>query len=322
MPNLRSASGLVHRTLQRAVADDVSNVAQSAAYSAIFALFPALLVLAALLPLLPEATPLRQEAALLLRRVLPGDVVPMLAAYFTPARASAFASKRALLLAGLLSLYGCSGVLTTVMEGLRRAWGLPEDCWHSWWRRRLRAATLVPLALLPFAVSSLLVVFGHFLAVGFGARVVPWLRPQLVFLAELLRWGLALAASVSLIAVLYKLGIPLRQRWRETLPGAAIATAMWLVVTLGFGVYVTDFANYSKVYGSLGAGVALLVWLFLTVLSVLIGAEFNGQLRAARDHRPRPMVSPAVPDAVPVAAPLCPQPQPESTPSKPAHSPS
>jgi uncharacterized BrkB/YihY/UPF0761 family membrane protein len=63
------------------------------------------------------------------------------------------------------------------------------------------------------------------------------------------------------------------------LPGAAVATAMWFLTTLVFGLYVTKLANYSEVYGSLGAGIALLFWLYLISLSVLCGAEFNAQLR-------------------------------------------
>ena len=263
------------------MADDVPNVAQSAAYSAIFALFPALLVVAAVLPMLPEATPIRTQAALLFRRVLPADVLPLLSGYFTPQRASAFASKRALALAVLLSLYGCSGVLTTVMEGMRRAHGLPIECWPTWWQRRRRALLLVPVSLLPLALSSLLVVFGHLLALEAAAFVAPWLRPELLLAAGLMRWSMAVAGSVGLIAVLYKLGVPEQQPWRRVLPGALLATGLWLSVTLGFGWYVTRFANYSRVYGSLGAGIALLVWLFLTAMSVLIGAEFNAQLQAA-----------------------------------------
>ncbi len=64
----------------------------------------------------------------------------------------------------------------------------------------------------------------------------------------------------------------------RTLPGATLATVMWFVTTLIFGWYVTRFANYSEVYGSLGAGVALLFWLYIISLSVLAGAEFNAQL--------------------------------------------
>jgi membrane protein len=67
----------------------------------------------------------------------------------------------------------------------------------------------------------------------------------------------------------------MQQSWKRTLPGAMMSTAMWFLTTLIFGWYVTRFANYSQVYGSLGAGIALLFWLYIISLSVLCGAEFN-----------------------------------------------
>jgi len=72
----------------------------------------------------------------------------------------------------------------------------------------------------------------------------------------------------------------MRQSWKRTLPGAIVSTAMWLISTLVFGWYVTRFANYSQVYGSLGAGIALLFWLYIISLSVLCGAEFNTEFHA------------------------------------------
>jgi membrane protein len=71
--------------------------------------------------------------------------------------------------------------------------------------------------------------------------------------------------------------------WRASLPGAALATGLWFASTLSFGFYVTRFANYGRVYGSLGAAIALMVWLYIIALTVLIGAEFNAQWAAA--HR-------------------------------------
>jgi len=77
--------------------------------------------------------------------------------------------------------------------------------------------------------------------------------------------------------LIYHMGTPVRQPWRRVLPGAIAATAMWFFTTLVFGWYVTRFANYSQVYGSLGAGIALLFWLYIVSLSVFFGAEFNSQ---------------------------------------------
>ena len=102
------------------------------------------------------------------------------------------------------------------------------------------------------------------------------------------RWVVALAGVVGLTALIYHFGTPAKQGWKRTLPGAAVATGLWFASTLVFGWYVTRFANYSQVYGSLGAGIALLFWLYLVFLSVLVGAEFNAQvyLRPSAGHNP------------------------------------
>ncbi len=281
------------RALAHALEDDALNIAQSAAYSAIVALFPALIVFAALVPLLPDTAPIRFELADVVQRILPTDVTPMLESYFAPTQ-ERFTSTRALLLGVLVSISGASGVIATLMEGLRRAYHLPPDCW-SFWRRRSRALLLVPLSLLPLAASSLLVLFGHLLAIWLAGHGTPGQSGPIYIFVLSVRWLVALAGSAGLIALLYKLGTPLELSWRSVLPGALLATALWFASTLVFGWYVTRFANYSRVYGSLGAGIALLFWLYLTALSVLCGAEFNGQLRAARISVDLPAGSPADP---------------------------
>ena len=280
MHSLLRHPALFRRALAHALEDDALNIAQSAAYSAIVALFPALIVFAALVPLLPDTASIRNELADVVQRILPSDVTPVLASYFGPSQ-ERFTSTRALVLAVLVSVSGASGVIATFMEGLRRAYRLPPDCW-SFWRRRLRALLLVPVSLVPLAISSLLVLFGHFLALWLAGRGTPEQSGPIYIFVLTTRWLVALAGSVGLIAILYKLGTPLRLSWREIAPGAVLATVLWFASTLVFGWYVTRFANYSRVYGSLGAGIALLFWLYLTSLSVLCGAEFNSQLRAVR----------------------------------------
>ena len=270
---------LFKRALASALAHDVLNIAQSAAYSGIVALFPALILAAAIIPLLPDTGLVRVELSTFFSRVLPSDVIPVLASYFN-SRQYAESSARALAGGVIVSILGAGGVIATLMEGQRRAYDLPPDCW-SFWRRRGRAYALVPLSLLPLGISSLLVVFGHILILWITRHVGPDIRRPVYVVALLIRWVLASTGSVGLIALLYKLGTPLRQSWLRVVPGAVVATAMWLLTTLVFGWYVTRFANYSRVYGSLGAGIALLFWLYIVALSVLCGAEFNAQLRKA-----------------------------------------
>lgn len=282
-PNPRGLSELVkqllrihvilHRSALRAMEHDSLNLAQSAAYSAMVALFPALIVAAAFITVLPDTAPIRTQLGAFFDRILPPDVAPMLEGYFDT---HSVKSAQALVLAFFVSLTGASSVIATYMEGLRRANDLPFDCW-SFWGRRARAYALVPLSLVPLAIASLLVVFGHFFTMWLAYKVVPHLRTEVYIIASVVRWLVALASSTALIGLIYHMGTPIRKPWRQALPGAVAATAMWFLTTLAFGWYVTRFANYSQVYGSLGAGIALLFWLYIVSLSVFFGAEFNSQ---------------------------------------------
>lgn len=295
----RQSVRTVRQTVGSVLKHDCLNLAQSSAYSAIVALFPALIVTAAVIGLLPDNAPLRFQLAGFFARILPPDVNPVLSAYFQNAPKHMH-SVRALGGAVVVSVIGASNVVITLMEGLRRARRLPENCW-TFWERRRRALQLVPLSILPLAVASLLVMFGHTVTMWVAGNLGAGVRPWFFDLALAIRWAVALGASVGLIALVYHLGTPERRigmgrrhavyveedgqqqsilipyAWFPVLPGALVATLMWFCTTVGFGWYVTRFANYSEVYGSLGAGIALLFWLYLISLSVLCGAEFNAQ---------------------------------------------
>jgi len=289
----------LHRTLLSVLAHDCLNIAQSTAYSAIVALFPALIVAAAVIGLLPDTAPVRFQLADFFDRVLPAGVSALLNAAFENAPKHTH-SLRALVSAGVVSFAGASNVIATLMEGLRRARGLPRNCW-SFWQRRRRSMELVPLSLIPLTVASVLVVFGHAVSQWLVSIIGPQAREPIYAATLLLRWALAVGASVGLIALLYHMGAPDerdvnrlpggsvaatalaavdRRGWKKILPGAVLATALWFPATLVFGWYVTRFTNYSEVYGPLGAGIALLFWLYIISLSVLAGAEFNVHFNA------------------------------------------
>ena len=129
---MRLLSRALHRTRASSVIDhDCLNVAQSTAYSAIVALFPALIVAAAVIGLLPDTAPVRFQLAAFFDRVLPPGVSPLLDAAFEISPKHAH-SVRALVGAGIVSFLGASNVIATLMEGLRRARELPADCWTFW----------------------------------------------------------------------------------------------------------------------------------------------------------------------------------------------
>ena len=287
--------GHLRRAVASALDHDALTLAQATAYSAIVGLFPALIVAAAGMNLLPDTLPFRFQLADFFDRVLPSNVSPLLDAYFSGAHHTPH-SARALLGASVVSLTGAASVMMTLMEGFRRANDLPRV--GSSWALRLRALALVPLSLLPMSAASALVVFGHMLTVWLGREMTPTLRLPFYVVALVIRWGIALCGSVGIIAVIYHLGTDLTKHmrehleplvrepwmmlrrdwsWRSSLPGAMVATGLWFLSTLGFGYYVTRFANYSQEYGSVGAAIALMIWLYIIALSVLVGAEFNAQ---------------------------------------------
>ena len=307
---------LLRRAALAAMQHDVLTRAQATAYSAMLALFPALIVTAALVGMLPSFLPFRSQLAVFFDRVLPSSVVPLLEGYFSVDRRSQTAG--ALIGSLVISLLGAGNVMATLMEGFRRAHALPLAR-GNFLRRRGRALALGPLSLVPLAAASALVVFGHVFTRWLAGAAPPMLGGAFSVLALLLRWTVALAGSTGILALIYHLGTdldtgmreylkaeylkswprehlksprePLRTgaaqpdiTWRSSLPGAALATTLWFVATLVFGFYVTRFANYSRVYGSLGAGIALMIWLYLIALCVLIGSEFNAQ-RTARFPR-------------------------------------
>lgn len=300
----------VHRAVLAAVEHDALTVAQATAYSGMVALFPALIVAAAVISLLPDTLPLRLQMAQFFNQVLPSNVSPLLERYFSPLHSNPHTT-RVLLGSVVVSITGASSVMSTLMEGFRRAYELPLAR-GSFWPRRVRSIALVPVSLVPLAAASALVVFGHLISQWLAGEVTPSLRLPVLVLSFLLRWTIAFAGSVGIIAVIYHLGTDVTKHirehlepllrepwgmlrkdwsWRSSLPGAALATVAWLVTTLLFGMYVTRFADYSRVYGSLGAAIALMFWLYIIALSVLIGAEFNAQRASQGPGRRDPELS-------------------------------
>ena len=107
----------------------------------------------------------------------------------------------------------------------------------------------------------------------------------------------ALLTSISVLGALYHFGTRRKEHWAWVGPGAVAATLLWFPATLAFGWYVTRIADYSMFYGSFGAGIATLVWLYITSFSALLGAELNGVLFRERQQRSSTSASPE-PDSV------------------------
>jgi membrane protein len=266
---------LVHlrRTISSSVHNDVLMLARAAAYSAIICVFPIVLVTAAVLATSPAAEVVRAELHSMLYQMFPPDVPPLVLGYFQ----GQHRSLKLVLSAATVFVLAANSVMTTLMEAMRRAYKLPEGRW-SLGRQILIAFVLTFLSFFPLALASMFVVFGHQIEIWMTYQSIYDLRPIVLIVARLVRWILALTTSVTVLAIIYHLGTPRTQSWRKVLPGSVLATALWFPSTLAFGWYVTRHAHYRQVYGSLGAGVALLVWLYIILVSVMVGAEFNAEI--------------------------------------------
>jgi membrane protein len=277
----------LRRAVWSAFGHSAFSMAKAAAYSAILSIFPALLVVTTLFAMMPEGDDVRGVIRAALAQVLPPETMQLVQTYFISNHAR---SMRLVGGATFVSLFAAMGVLLSLMEGFRRAYRLPRGTW-SLWRERLVALLLVPGTMVPMAAATLFLAFGHSIERWMIANSDHELRLYVIVLWRLIRWAIALLASIMSLALIYHFGVPRQSfstggglrarvsgRWRETMPGATIATACWFIATIVYGFYLTRFADYSIVYGSLGAGIATLVWLYMVSLSVLIGAEFNALL--------------------------------------------
>jgi membrane protein len=281
---------LVHlrRTIVNSLSNDVLMLARAGAYSAIICVFPIVLLTAAVVASSPAAEVVRAELRAMLYQMFPPDVPPLVLAYFQ----GQHRSLGLVLSAATVFVLASNSVMTTLMEAMRRAYKIPEGAW-SMSRQILIAFVLTFLSFFPLALASMFVVFGHQIETWMLYQSRYDVRPYVVVLARIVRWTLAVTTSVTVLAIIYHMGTPRTQSWRRILPGSILATALWFPSTLAFGWYVTRHAHYRQVYGSLGAGVALLVWLYIILVSVMIGAEFNAEVfpklqRAAAKVRRQP----------------------------------
>ena len=253
---------------------DMLNTAKAAAYSGMLMLFPTLVVVTTLLAFVPEGPSIMGQIRFTFMNFVPAETYSLL---LSSMQARKFFSAQLMFSAAILSVFAGLGMMLSLMEGFRRAYRLPRNEW-GFWTKRLRAFLLVPMVHLPLALATLLLVFGHQIEHWMVDNAAHELRHAVLFFWRLVRWAIALATSVTVLVALYHFGTRRTEHWSRVIPGAVAATAVWFPATLAFGWYVTTFANYSRFYGPFGAGIATLVWLYLSSFSALLGAELNGVL--------------------------------------------
>jgi len=263
---------LLRLALWRAFVHDAFATSKAAAYSSILTFFPVLLIIGSALASWRKGQPYLREITYALGSILPAGGTTAL----NYLQGAAQHPVGLLTTTSLITLWTASGVMISWMDGFRRCYELPK----TWGlvQERLIAFLLVVFALIPMTFATLLVAVGS----KFETRLLPFLDPDfsiyILLLWGAMRWLIATLTSIAVIALIYHHAVPRTQPWHSVMPGAMLATILWFSVTVGFRAYLQHFGDFATIYGSLGAAMALLVWMYMISLVVLVGAEFNALL--------------------------------------------
>jgi membrane protein len=283
----------------------VFTVAAALAFFFLLAFVPLLIVLASLLAYLPVPN-LFGQLLLMLSAFVPPDsmklVVRVMDSLLRP-------GKGAYIGFGLVgSLWAASGGFSASIDALNIAYDAANS--RPWWRDRVQSL-LLTVTVGGLAVIALLCIilgpqFGHLLTNFFGVswattRFWPALRVLIIF-----------TSFVAAIMLLYFLGPTVKQRFVTTLPGAVLAVVVFSLGSFGLSFYIFQFSGYARGYGTLGAALALMLWLYIVAIAILVGAEINGELLKMRGvylegqrHLPPGPLLPSVAISMPAFARAC-----------------
>ena len=189
-------------------------------------------------------------------------------------RAEQRASSELLYFSIAVALWSVSAVARTLTEAFDIAYQVTET--RPWWKGLLLSLVFGPFLALMVIVSVALMLIGPQVVEGFASLV--GLADAFVSLWTWLRFPVALSLLAMVLSVVYRYGPDTRLRFRSVVVGAALAVVLWAISSVGFSIYLANFANYGVTYGSLGAAVGLLFYLYLSASVVLLGAEVNAAI--------------------------------------------
>ena len=269
---------LLKRTVKEIIADDVFNLAAQQAYYFFFSLFPAMLAVISLASFFPVEN-LMDEIIRMLGRVAPPDVITIVTEQI-----GKIASSNAgglLTFAFLLTVWSSSAALMSMTSTLNAAYDITEN--RPWWKVRLIAIGLTLGLAVFILVSMTLIIAGPTLA----ERVANALHLGVAFKWTwmVLQWPLVFALVATAIAMVYYFAPDAEQEWVWITPGSILATALWILVSVGFKMYLSRFDTYSvETYGTIAGVMVLLLWFYLSGVAILIGAELNAEIEHASPY--------------------------------------
>jgi membrane protein len=294
------------RTWKEGSDDNVGFLAAGVAFYAFLAFVPLLASAVLLYGLIADPQTVAEHIGKVFAS-LPHDAAALVADQLKSLTATPKSSKGwGLVIALLLAVYSASKGASGIVTALNIAYEVNET-------RSFVRTTLLSLAM---TAAGLLVVVLAAAAISLTATVeslFPVASGVLHFLARLLSWAIAVALVSVGFALAYRYA-PNRPdaSWRWITPGSAVASLLWLLASLGFGLYVSHFGHYNATYGSLGGVIVFLTWLYLSAYILLMGGELNSELEKAQEETskkdpqaPAPAYAPPAPprsDATPSTA--------------------
>jgi membrane protein len=272
---------ILKRTVKEAREDNVFDLAAQMAYYFFLALFPALLFVISVASFFAIAN-LVDEIIAGIGRFVPGDVVKIVSGQIM--KISNSDAGGILTFAFLFTIWSSSGAMVSLISTLNHAYDIEEG--RQWWKVRLTAILLTVAIAVFILVSFALVLVGPALATTLAGRF--GLGAAFEWTWKILQWPVVFALVATAISMVYYFAPDAEQDWVWITPGSILATLLWLAISLGFKLYVTNWASYNETYGALGGVIVLLTWFYFSGVAILAGAEMNAVIEHASPHGKAP----------------------------------
>ena len=262
--------------------DEVLTRGAALAYYFVFALFPMIFFLMAVLGFFAQSHDLQSGLLTYTARFMPGEASGLVQK--TLQEISNHSSGLKLALGLVLALWSGSGGVSSIMDALNRCYQVHDA--RPWWKRRLISIGLTAAISALTVLALAIVLYGSEIARFVGAHV--GLSAATVTIWRIVQWPIALFFVVVIFALLYYWGPDVEQEWQWITPGSLVGVVGWIGVSMLFRLYLHFFNSYSKTYGSLGAVIVLLFWLYISGLAILLGGEINSEIENAAARRGHP----------------------------------
>lgn len=178
----------------------------------------------------------------------------------------------------VLTIWSASSGFRAVIKGLNKAYDVNDS--RSFIKRSLVAIVFTLALVIIIMLTLAMLVFGE--VIGKYILVIVPFKEVITYIWDISRYLIVVFMMIWIFACIYRYTPAKKIPWREVYPGAIVSTLGWITVSLGFSYYINNIANYSRLYGSVGAVFVLMTWLYITSIILILGAEINSVLTIRR----------------------------------------